>query len=366
MLGKSILDRDIILNKLKTGLLVTFGIYALFTCLIVIFAEPLVRAMAQNSEQIPATVDYIRLEMIAAAILNTVRFLTIFFILHDWHRVIYSVLGIQVVVSITMDTILLSQLEFSFKVGVNGIAYSNMIASFAALVYALWTVKNRYQVTQADIATRLNFAWIKEWMHVGKWSGIDSFIRNAFFLLFIIRMINVVEEQGTFWVANNFIWAWLLLPFLPLADVIKQDTSQGQRLHHWDKMLGYFAMCALIAGIWMVLLPGYEWFFMYVFNTDPAPHVHLVLISLPFYILFMINTSMDSVLYGRGKTSYLALQSIITNFSVYGIAYLIYLQGIVEPTLSGIAILFGIGITVDTFVTYWLYQRHLNKSNFLI
>lgn len=28
----------------------------------------------------------------------------------------------------------------------------------------------------------------------------------------ISRMVNVVGEQGTYWVANNFIWSWLLLP----------------------------------------------------------------------------------------------------------------------------------------------------------
>jgi hypothetical protein len=366
VLGKSLLDRDASLNKLKTGLTVTFGIYAFFTGLIALFAEPLVRAMAQSPEQIPATVDYIRLEMIAATLLNAVRFLTIFFVLQDWRRVIYGVLGIQVLVSVTMDALLLSQFDFSLQIGVNGIAYSNMVASVATLAYALWVVKRRYRVTRADINARPDFAWMREWFHVGKWSGVDSLIRNAFFLVFIIRMINVVEEQGTFWVANGFIWGWLLLPFLPLADLIKQDTAQGQRLPHWDKMLGYFATCILIAGAWLVLSPGYGWFFERILNTDPAPHVYLVLLSLPFYILFMINTSMDSVLYGHGKTGYLAMQSLITNVSVYGTAYVLYLQGMVEPTLSGIAILFGTGIAVDTFVTWWLYHRHLRQAGYAI
>jgi hypothetical protein len=265
-----------------------------------------------------------------------------------------------------MDALLLSQFDFSLQIGVNGIAYSNMVASVATLAYALWVVKRRYRVTRADINARPDFAWMREWFHVGKWSGVDSLIRNAFFLVFIIRMINVVEEQGTFWVANGFIWGWLLLPFLPLADLIKQDTAQGQRLPHWDKMLGYFATCILIAGAWLVLSPGYGWFFERILNTDPAPHVYLVLLSLPFYILFMINTSMDSVLYGHGKTGYLAMQSLITNVSVYGTAYVLYLQGMVEPTLSGIAILFGTGIAVDTFVTWWLYHRHLRQAGYAI
>ncbi len=366
LLGKSLLDRDTTLNKLRTGLTVTFAIYAGLTVLIAIFAQPLVTWMAQHPAQISVTVEYIRLEMIAATLLNAVRFLTIFFVLVDWRRVIYSVLAIQVLVSVSMDAILLSQFEFSFQIGVNGIAYSNMLAGVATLGYALLTVKKRYNVTRTDFNAKPDFAWMREWWNVGKWSGADSLIRNMFFLLFIIRMINVVEEQDTFWVANGFIWGWLLLPFLPLADLVKQDTAQGKRLPHWDKMLGYFAACILIAAGWLLLSPGYGWFFETVFNADPAPHVALVLLSLPFYIFFMVNTTMDSVLYGHGKTGYLALQSLITNVSVYGTAYILFRAGILEPTLEGIAILFGTGIVVDTFVTWWLYHRHLKQANFAI
>jgi Na+-driven multidrug efflux pump len=366
ILGKSLSDRDATLNKLKSGLAVTFGIYAVCTSLIALFAEPLVRSMAQNTEQIPATVAYIRLEMIASTLASAVRFLTIFFVLRDWRRAIYGVLGIQVFVSVLLDAVLLSQLDFSFQLGVNGIAFSNIAASVVTLAYALWFLKNEYRVTRADWNIKLDFTWMREWWSVGKWSGADSLIRNAFFLIFIIRMINVVEEQGTFWVANSFIWSWLLLPFLPLADLVKQDTAQGDRMPHWDKMLGYFTACIIFSLAWVALAPGFGWFFENVFNTDPTPHVALVLLSLPFYMFFMFNTTMDSVLAGRGKTAYLALQSLITNVGVYGTVYVLYRLGIVQPTLQGIAILFGTGIVVDTFVTWWLYNRHLKQSGYVI
>ncbi|EKH1299156.1 hypothetical protein O6P64_004699, partial [Escherichia coli] len=237
LLGKTLHERDATLNKLKTGLIVTVGIYSLFTGLIALFAMPLVQAMAQSPEQVAATVDYIRLEMIGTTLFNAVRFLTIFFVLQDWRRAIYTVLAIQLLVSVTLDTLLLSQLEFSFRLGVNGIAYSNIVASICTLVYALGVVRQRYRLTSADLHVQADFGWMREWFRVGKWSGLDSLIRNAFFLIFIIRMVNVVEEQGTFWVANSFIWGWLLLPFLPMADLIKQDVSQGDKLPHWDKML---------------------------------------------------------------------------------------------------------------------------------
>lgn len=366
LLGKSLHDRAATINKLTTGLLVTLGIYIVLTGLISVFAKPLVTAMAQHPDQIPTTVEYIRLEMVAATLLSAVKFLTVFFVLMDWRQVIYAVLGIQVLVSISLDAILLSQFDFSLKIGVNGIAISNMAASIATLSYAVWVVKKRYNIIKSDWKTKLSIGWLREWWSVGKWSGVDSLIRNTFFLVFIIRMVNVVEEQGTFWVANGFIWGWLLLPFLPLADLVKQDAAQGPLLAHREKMLGYFSVCIIIASFWLCLSPGFAWFFKIVLNSDTEPHVTLVWLSMPFYFLFMLNTTMDSVLYGRGKTGYLALQSAITNTTVYGTAYVLYTQGVINPTLYGIAILFGLGIFVDTLVTWWLYNRHIRLSKYMI
>ena len=53
-------------------------------------------------------------------------------------------------------------------------------------------------------------------------SGLESLVRNLAFMLMIVRMVNVVGEQGTFWVANNFIWGWLLYRLLQLVNLLKQ------------------------------------------------------------------------------------------------------------------------------------------------
>ena len=39
---------------------------------------------------------------------------------------------------------------------------------------------------------------------------------------------------------------------------------------------------------------------------------------------------------------------------------------IFEPTLTGIALLFGTGIFVDTLVTWYLYVQFLKKNNYSI
>ena len=91
---------------------------------------------------------------------------------------------------------------------------------FVASLYVLY--KNDINIFNKD---KLNFTWVKEFVKVGGISGFESFVRNLAYMVMISRMVNIVNEQGTYWFANNFIWGWLLLPVIQLGELIKQEIS---------------------------------------------------------------------------------------------------------------------------------------------
>ena len=66
----------------------------------------------------------------------------------------------------------------------------------------------------------------------------------------------------------------------------------------------------------------------------------------------------DIIFYGVGKTKYMAYQAIITNGTVYVVAFFAYLTGMWTPTFTSIMILFGIGIVVDSILTVY-YAFHV-------
>lgn len=361
--GITLTNREETVNRVRTGMAVTLGLYMAFTLFILVFANVLVEWMAQNPDTINETATYIRLEMIGSTLFSLVRFLMIVFILKDMRVHIYAILGIQVVVTVLLDTLLLSSLSFSLDLGVNGIAYSNAVASMLTLAYAGVVFSRRMQMAPRDWIRSYDFGWMTSWWKVGRYSGLDSFVRNLFYLVFIIRMMNVIEEQGTYWVANGFIWAWLLLPFYPLADLMKQETSRVETIDHKEKTFAYFGIAAVMCVVWLLTIPLWGSFFSSVLNVaDHDKAIRLVLILLPFYILFAFNTLMDSVFYGKGKTELLAIQSIITNVSVYGGAFVLFQLGVFEPSLTSIALLFGTGILVDSLVTGAMYAGLIRSS----
>ena len=78
LMGKSLSNKIELANKVKTGMIVTFGVYAFISTFIILFTEPLTVFMAQKDELVSVTVNYIRLETIASIFLRLSSFYCLF------------------------------------------------------------------------------------------------------------------------------------------------------------------------------------------------------------------------------------------------------------------------------------------------
>ena len=55
-------------------------------------------------------------------------------------------------------------------------------------------------------------------------------------------------------------------------------------------------------------------------------------------------------------------ESVVTNSIYYGGAFILYLFGVWQPSLIGIALLFGIGNAFDCIVSFVAYVVYLKKN----
>lgn len=128
--------------------------------------------------------------------------------------------------SITFDYLLASKKVANL--GVNGVAYSSIGTSFLVLAVSLVVVWLKLGFTRALFGEEWDFRWFRRWSRVGVYSALDSFVRNAVYVVFVIRSMNLLEEQDSYWICNTFLWSWLLLPALALADVPNRTSpTQG-------------------------------------------------------------------------------------------------------------------------------------------
>ena len=359
-MGKAVGNKKEYTNRIKTGLIISFSIYVICSALICAFATQLLTLMATSKDIIPASAIYIRIESIANIFVLLSNFVLICLVTLGKSKYVYFLTGAKLILSVVFDTFFVSSLSISANLGVNGIAYSNVIVNIILLIISVILLsKEGYSLLNKE---RLSFTWVKEFVKIGGISGLESFVRNIAYMLMISRMVNMVNEQGTYWVANNFIWGWLLLPINQLGELIKQEVGTNKKAVK-DNTLGYFAVTFLVCFIWFITIPFWKTFMSNVLQfSDVDKLYNLVIILLGFYVLYAIQNVFDCEFYGLGKTNYMLFESVITNSIYYGTAFVLYLAGKWEPTLISIALLFGIGIIFDSIVSAGAFAYLLKKE----
>ena len=210
--------------RIRSGLLISIGIYALLAILMIVFTEPLLRFMAVNVDIIQESASYIRIESVANIFIMISSFLTVALVSTGKDIFLYVFAFARLVLSLMTDYFFVSEHTFSLRLGINGIGWSNIVVNgILALVAALMLQRDGIAVFSARCGS---WKWLNTFCRKGALSGLESLVRNLAYMVMIVRMVNVVSEQGTYWVANGFIWSWLLLPVLQLGELIKKETAK--------------------------------------------------------------------------------------------------------------------------------------------
>lgn len=360
-IGKVVTDKKDLTNRMKTGLLITLAIYLVFTIVIIFSIKSLLNIMATDPSIIEASATYIQIEAIANIFGILQSFALVGLITMGKDKWVYILTTIKLFLCLVSDTFLVSTLPCSLNLGVNGIGISNIIVNLILFIVTMILLsKEGVNVFNKE---KMDFAWLKEFAKVGGISGLESFVSNFVYMVMIIRMVNVVNEQGLYWVANNFIWGWLLLPITQLGELVKQEIATNKEALK-NNTLGYISITFIILAIWVILIPVYKPFMKYVLNYNEVDKLFgLVMLLFGFYVLYAIQNIFDATFYGLGKTHYMLFESVVSNTVYYGTAYILYKCGVWVPTLNSIALLFGIGLAFDFVVSLGAYLFLLKRIN---
>lgn len=328
-------------STFKTGF-ISFALYAVFSIAVLIYGIVLLRAMNSNEIDIKAANHYLQLETIAFMVGIISSFVNMVFVVVGKDKNVYIFLTIRTVLSLIVDFILIPIL------GIYGIAISNIIVnSILAVTSILILYLSKY----------IKFCWFKkedkdifkEWCKVGVFSGLQQFIDNLVYAIMICKMVNMVAEQGNYWIANNFIWGWLLIPITALAEVIRCDCKDGYK--KLNKFNYYFISSAIII-IWIITIPFWTPFYRHVQNLSNADAIFNITVKLaPFYIAYVGCAIIDNIFIGLGKTIYNAINSLIINFVYYGVFYILYLTKIIDFNMNTIILMFGFGMLVHLIIS---------------
>ncbi|ENP0873852.1 multidrug transporter [Vibrio parahaemolyticus] len=355
ILGQVIKDSKAFQQRATASLGVIVLTYAVVTSLVFAFTPQLVSVMQQQESLLAQTIEYIRLESIAIFVSSAYLFFNLVLLLHNKQKALYCLLVVQTVMTVLCDTLLVSQMPVSLQLGVTGIAITNIMVN-SLLVIASYKLLS---LNDIDLDPRAivfeGKPWLKEWFKIGSRSGLESLVRNTAFVVMILQLMNQLQHAGVFWVANSFIWGWLLLPVLTLGQLVKQDAATNNGLSS-QKVNRYLTVTCGIFVLWLMSAPQWENFIHHVMGVTNAVEVtNIVYLLVGFYIVFALNNVIDSYFYGIGRTDLMLYQSLIVNTLFYGSAFVCYQLSWFVPTLDRVALMFGLGITADAIITWGLY-----------
>jgi Na+-driven multidrug efflux pump len=280
---------------------------------------------------------------------------------------VFAMALINVVLLFSFDSLFFGGHAFSLNMGVSGTAWATLFSSvlFFAVGSTLFFINLRIPIN--SLLVRPSFRDMRVYLRVGFGSGLDSLVRNVAYFFMIIKLVNTIgaTEIGGYYLTMRILWSFMLVPVLAFADSAKVlvanaygDIPKIKELWHAS-----MAIVALFMLVWIAIVPAFESFAGILSSDAPTVEYAVTAFGILFipYVLFSFNIVIDAFFYGTGKTQYLAYQAIITNGTVYLVAFLLFITGVWNPTFAGIMVLFSLGILVDSiltlvFVLKMLYQ----------
>ena len=117
-IGKVAYDKKEFTNRVKTGLIMSLGIYLALSAIIIRFAKPLLSFMATDKAIIDASATYIRIESIANIFLILSQFTLVSLVTLNKSKYLYILTIARLILSLLCDTFLVSSLPISLNLGV--------------------------------------------------------------------------------------------------------------------------------------------------------------------------------------------------------------------------------------------------------
>ena len=336
----------------KLGILVV-GLYVLFSLGTFFYGIHLVSYMNPNKIDVMAAYRYLSLETVAFMIGIIYSYVNVVFLVLNKSKYMYLFLIGKILLSLLSDLILIPNF------GVEGVAISNIVSNVVIGligVAILFVTKN----IKVDKFVKEDLSHLKIWGKVGLFAGSQQFLDNIIYALMIVRMVNAVSESGNYWVSNNFIWGWLLIPITCLAEIIRKDAGvDGYNL----KQTNYYSIFIFSLMLWVILIPTYQWFFKTVEGIDNYSRIfEIVIKNLGFYLFFALSQILDAIFVGMGKTKYNAINSLICNIVYYGVWFALYQAEVVIMNMDMIIVMFGVGNIVHWLISIIEEKIFLKKE----
>ena len=327
-------------SRINQTLTMGFIAYTTVSVIIFLYANTLTAYMNAPSESI----EYLRLETIGFIVGFLSSYMYVVFVVRGKYDYIVAIL-IAKVVMLSIGNLVIIPAN-----GVIGIAMTNIGVNLTLSVISLILLHKEKLIRKWD-GFRKDV--LKDWVRTGLFSGGQVFLANTVYMLIVVKMINEASQVGNYWLANNFIWGWLLIPIFAIGEMVKREYYNG-----YYRIWNYLALVGIVVLVWIASIPLWGVMFRDVIGAEDTETILGILYKLvPFYVAYALSTVFQGVLTSIGRTDYLFMESAIVNLVYYGIMYGLFQTGVFEASMKFVIMLFGFGMVLCTILDIIFYLR---------
>ena len=337
----SLLKPDIS-SKGKNGLafLFSFSIYTIFAFIISAYVSNISEFM--NAE---FASNYLKLQTFSLLISFISTFCIMLLTLNNDFKMVALLTLLKLIILSILDFVFISVfLEL-------GASYSEIIANSLIGIISFIIVFIRKYIG----FEKTDFIWLRDYLKIGLFSGLQIFLDNFIYTVMICKMVNAVSESGNYWIANNFIWGWLLIPVIAITEIIKKNNLEKLSFKNAWK----FGIA--ISILWFISVPFWRWFIINVISSDANIILNILYPLAPFYITYIISSFIDGWFVSKGKTIYNAINSFLVNIVYYGIAFFLFSKELFHLDIMFITLLFGFGMVFHMLISIVLYFIEMKR-----
>lgn len=110
-------------------------------------------------------------------------------------------------------------------------------------------------------------------------------------------------------------------------------------------------------------MPFWRLFIKYGMSIDDNKIWPIIVISVPFYLTYIVSAFLDAWFVSKGNTKYTMYISLFVNIVYYGIVFILFKLNVFNVNMNFIIIMFGIGMIVHMILSILFYAIECNKNN---
>lgn len=316
----------------------------IFTTLILIFIKPIMEISKIPTYLFNESLTFLKIYTLSLGVNIICKYLLTFNIINKDTKKMFTYLLIKSLLTSLLFVIFIP----IFKV--NGVAISELIINLLTLIYFIITLEKTDKNT-------IEFNK-KEYFKLSCFAFFETLIRNIIYYFVILVFINMLDNQDLYFVANEYIWAIMLVPTLSQSTLIKQEIANNKEY----SLKPYFINSIFLISYMIILLPLSIILFKYIYNLDNYMEYFMTLLKLfPCYIIFVIDSIIEAYFISTGKLHHILIQNLLTNIGVYMTALILYLFNVWDISLNAIILLFNLGVIVSSLYTISIYIYEYKK-----